>query len=89
MPHLQKFALLIMSYDLVGIRQELDAAIARIPGKPADALEEYYHYEETAAAINDVRFMDFGTDRDLLELYLLKLCEVKAMELGVVLDVQG
>jgi len=33
--------------------------------------------------------MDFGTDRDLLELYLLKLCEVKAMELGVVLDVQG
>ena len=78
-----------MSYDLVSIRQELEAAIARIPGTPATPLEEYYRYEETAAAINDVRFMDFGTDRDLLELYLLKLCEVKAMELGVVLDFQG
>lgn len=78
-----------MSYDLVGIRQELEAAVARIPGTPANPLDEYYRYEETAAAINDVRFMDFGPDRDLLETYLLKLCEVKAMELGVVLDSQG
>jgi hypothetical protein len=78
-----------MSYDLVGIRQELEEAIARIPGTPATPLDEYYRYEETAAAINDVRFMEFGTDHDLLELYLLKLCEVKAMELGVVLDFQG
>ena len=78
-----------MDYDLVSIRQELDTAVAGIPGKPATPLEEYYRYEETAAAINDHRFMEFGSDRDLLELYLLKLCELKAMELGVVLDFEG
>jgi hypothetical protein len=78
-----------MSYDLVKIRRELDTAVAGIPGTPTTALEEYYRYEETAAAINDVRFMEFGPDRDLLENYLQKLCEIKAMELGVVLDFEG
>jgi hypothetical protein len=78
-----------VSYDLVSIRQELDTAVAGIPGRPTTPLDEYYRYEETASAINDVRFMEFGADRDLLELYLLKLCELKAMELGVVLDFEG
>ena len=75
-----------MSYDLVSIRRELDTAVAGIPGKPTTSLDEYYRYEETAAAINDVRFQEFGSDFGLLELYLLKLCELKAMELGVTLD---
>ena len=78
-----------MSYDLVSIRQEIDTAVAGIPGKPATALDAYFRYEETAAAINDVRFIEFGADHQLLERYLLKLCEIKAMELGVVLDFQG
>ena len=59
------------------------------PGKPSTPIEEYFRWEEMATAINDVRFQEFGSDKDLLELYLLRLCEIKAMELNVVLDFEG
>ncbi len=76
-----------MSYDLVSIRQELDTAVASIPGAPTPTSKSTTtRYEETAVAISDVRCMRFWTDSDLLDLYLLKLCEIKAMELGVELD---
>ena len=72
-----------MFYDLVSIRQEIDTAVAGIPGTPATPLEEYYRYEETAAAVHEVKFMEFGANQND------KLCELKAMELNVVLDFEG
>jgi hypothetical protein len=83
-----------VSYDLVSIRQELDTAVAGIPGTPANPLEEYYRYEETAAAINDaVAYQEPGFTTpdqvEILALYLLKLCEIRALETGVVLDFEG
>jgi hypothetical protein len=70
-----------MPRDLVCIKNELEEAVARIPGTPADAFEEYSRWEETAAAINDaLAYQEFVTPDDvqLLELYLLTLCELKA-----------
>ena len=81
-----------MPRNLVCIKNELEEAIARIPGTPANPLEEYQMYEETAASINDVlAYQEFVTPDDvqLLEIYLLKLCELKALELNVVLDFEG
>lgn len=81
-----------MSRDLVRVKQDLEEAVAQIPGTPASPIEEYYQYEETAAAINDaLAHHEFVTsdDIEILELYLLKLCEIRALELGVVLDFEG
>ena len=81
-----------MPRDLVCIKNELEEAVARIPGTPADPLEEYYRYEETAASINDaLAYQEFVTpdEVNLLQVYLIQLCEIKAMELGVVLDFEG
>ena len=81
-----------MPRDLVRVKHDLEEAVARIPGTPATPLEAYYQYEETAASINDaLAYQEFNTtdDIEVLELYLLKLCEVRALELGVVLDFEG
>jgi hypothetical protein len=81
-----------MPRDLVEIKQELEEAVARIPGIAADPLEAYYRYEETAASINDaLAHHEFVTQDEvqILELYLLKLCELKALELHVALDFDG
>jgi hypothetical protein len=81
-----------MPRDLVCIKHELEEAVARIPGTPEDKFQEYCRWEETAAAINDaLAYHEFVTpdEVDLLQLYLLKLCEIKALELGVVLDFEG
>ena len=81
-----------MPRNLVCIKQELEEAVARIPGTPADPLEAYYRYEEMTAAINDASaYQEFVTKEEveILELYLLKLCELKALELGVVVNFEG
>jgi hypothetical protein len=83
-----------MPRDLACLKQELEEAVARIPGTPANPLEEYYRYEETAASINDaIAYQEPGFSKpdqvEVLELYLLKLCEIRALELGVVLDFEG
>jgi hypothetical protein len=81
-----------MPRDLVRVKLDLEEATARIPGTPANPLEAYYRYEETAASINDaLAYHEFITEDDIevLELYLLKLCEIRALELGVVLDFKG
>ncbi len=81
-----------MPRDLVCIKHELEEAVASIPGTPEDKFQEYSRWEETAAAINDaLAYHEFVTpdEVDLLELYLLKLCELKALELGIVLDFEG
>ena len=81
-----------MPRNLVCIKQEIEEAVARIPGPPVDSLEAYYRYEEMAAAINDaLAYQEFATKEEveILEAYLLKLCELKALELNVVLDFNG
>ena len=81
-----------MPRNLVCIKQELEEAVARIPGKPADPYEAYSRYEEQAAAINDaLAYQEFVTPEDveLLQVYLIQLCELAAMELGVNLDFDG
>ena len=81
-----------MPRDLVCIKNELEEAVARIPGIPADPLEAYYRYEETAASINDaLAYQEFVTEDEveILELYLRTLCELRALELNVVLDFEG
>ena len=81
-----------MPRDLVCIKNELEEAIARIPGTPANPLEEYYRYEETAASINDaLAYLEFSTPEAVftLQSYLIKLCELKALELNVTLDYEG
>lgn len=81
-----------MPRNLVCIKKELEEAVARIPGTPADAFEEYSRWEEQAAAINDcLAYHEFATKEEveILELYLLKLCELKALELNVVLNFDG
>ena len=81
-----------MPRNLVCIKQELEEAVAHIPGTPAGPIEAYYRYEETAAAINDaLAYHEFATKEEVevLELYLLKLCELKALELNVVLNFDG
>lgn len=81
-----------MPRDLVRVKQDIEEAIARIPGTPANPLEAYYRYEETAASINDaLAHHEFVTpdDIEILELYLLKLCELRALELNVVLNFEG
>jgi hypothetical protein len=81
-----------MTRNLACIKDELEAAVARIPGAPANPLEAYYRYEETAASLNDaLAYHEFVTPDEvqILELYLLKLCELKALELDVVLDFEG
>jgi hypothetical protein len=83
---------ILMPRNLVCIKRELEEAVARIPGKPEDALEEYSRWEETSAAINDaLAYQEFVTPDDvqLLELHLLTLCELNALELNVVLDFEG
>lgn len=81
-----------MPRNLVCIKEELDEAVALIPGTPADPLDAYYRYEETAAAINDaLAYQEFVTKEEveILELYLLKLCELKSLELNVALNFEG
>jgi len=81
-----------MPRDLICVKQDLEEAIAQIPGNPATPLEAYFQFEETAASINDaLAHHEFVTPDEiqLLELYLLKLCEIRALELNVVLDFEG
>lgn len=81
-----------MPRDLVCIKQEIEEAVARIPGKPEDALDEYSRWESTSAAVLDaLAYHEFVTPEEVeaLSLYLLRLCELKALELGVVLDFEG
>jgi len=82
-----------MPRDLVSVKRELEEAVARLPGTPANNLEIYYRYEETSASILDALAYsaDFPSKQDVevLTHYLLKLCELKAMELSVVLDFEG
>ena len=81
-----------MPRDLVCIKQELEEAVARIPGTAVSSLEAYYRYEEMAAAINDaLAYHEFATKEEveILQLYLLKLCELKALELNVALNFEG
>ena len=81
-----------MPRDLVCIKQELEEAVARLPGTAVDAFEEYSRWESMATAINDaLAYHEFATKEEveILELYLLKLCELKALELNVVLNFEG
>ncbi|MEH6517806.1 MAG: hypothetical protein V7742_14065 [Halioglobus sp.] len=81
-----------MPRNLECIKQELEEAVARIPGTPASPLEEYFRFEETAASINDsLAYQEFVTPTEVEALlaYLKILCEEKAIALGVVLDFEG
>jgi hypothetical protein len=81
-----------MPRNLESIKQELEEAVARIPGTPANSLEEYFRFEETAASINDaLAYQEFVTPTEVEALlaYLRMLCEEKAIALDVVLDLEG
>jgi hypothetical protein len=81
-----------MPRDLVCIKNEIEEAVARIPGTPATPLEAYFRFEDTSAAINDaLAYQEFVTPEDVqrLQIYLIGLCELKALELNVTLDVDG
>ena len=51
-----------MPRNIACIKKELEEAVARIPSTPADPIEAYFRYEETAAAINDaLAYQEFVT----------------------------
>jgi len=74
-----------MTGDLSRVRCRLETAVSLLPGKPADAQDEYSRFEETAAAILDSEFNDFRSG--ILEEYLSALCTAKMLELDLVPDI--
>ena len=70
--------------NLAEVRARLEEAVAGLPGEPADTQEEYSRFEETAAAILDSEFEDFGPGT--LEKYLTVLCTAKLLELDLAPD---
>ncbi len=67
--------------NLVSVRLALEQAVAGLPGEPANAVEEFSRFEETAAAILDASFESFRANQ--LEKYLRDLCSLKMQELDL------
>ena len=72
-------------YDnLVSVRLALEKSVAGLPGEPENSVEEFFRFEETAAAILDASHECFKEHQ--LEKYLRNLCSLKMQELNLTPD---